>query len=147
MYLNLYHQFSSMQLKIDDFNSQIETAKGEFISRFTDTELPWDLDESFENMCAACKLTRHKASENWYNQISERLSSLESMSSQEADELLRAISTRPAYVDDKEYGHKLTKLQIRIEKYLESKGVEWLIEKFKQLSPGAKKIFLAQIAK
>ena len=33
----------------------------------------------------------------------------------------------------------------KLEKHQESKGVDWLVEKFKQLSPSARKAFLSAI--
>ncbi len=141
-FLNFSRQLGSIQIPTDDFNTQKETARKDFLDRFTEAEPPWDLEETFDSMIEACEKARSEASKNWFDSISERAAELSSMTLQQADELLRTLFTPPVYFCGTALDKKLVTLRTKIEKHLESKGVEWLYERFQQLSPSAQKAFL-----
>jgi hypothetical protein len=143
MFLNYYRQLGSIQLPIDDFHVQKNAAREEFLKHFAEAEPPWDLEGTFDTMLAECEKTRSEASKNWIEGVATRATGLSKMTSQQADELLRTVSAPPVYFSGEAYEKKLTTLHKKIESHLESKGVEWLYEKFLQLSPVARKSFLA----
>lgn len=145
-FLNFSRQLGSIQIPTDDFNTQKETARKDFLDRFTEAEPPWDLEATFDSMIEACEKARNEASKNWFDSISERASELSSMTLQQADELLRTLSTPPVYFCGTALDKKLVTLRNKIEKHLEGKGVEWLYERFLQLSPTARKSFIALLS-
>lgn len=141
-FLNYYHQLCSLQLPTNDFNIQKNAAREDFLAHFSETEPPWDLENTFDKMVDKCEKARSDASKKWIESIVARAATLSEMSSQQADELLRTVSVPPVYFCGDAYEKKMSNLCKKIESHLESKGVEWLYERYLQLSPSAKKSFL-----
>jgi hypothetical protein len=142
-FLNYLRQLASIQIPTDDFIIQKDAARNEFLSRFAEAEPPWDLEESFDSMVKECEQSRTDASKKWFECVSMRAAGLTQMTSQQADELLRVVSAPPVYFCFEPYEKKLSTTRKKIESHLESKGVEWLYERFLQLSTSAQKSFLA----
>lgn len=144
-FVNYSRQFNQLQMSESDFEVQKKSARAEFISRFKGSDPPWDLSETFDKMIKECEKHRNNAAKDWFENIQERAAELTTMTSQQADELLRLIQAVPPYFCGDAYEKKLAVLANKIEKHLDSKGVEWLYERYTQLSPTAQKSFLSLV--
>jgi len=91
----------------------------------------------------APQAARKEASKKWFESISARVADLAQMTSQQADDLLRALCSPPVYFCHEPSVRKLVTLRKKVESHLENKGVEWLYERYQQLSPAAQKAFLS----
>lgn len=86
-----------------------------------------------------------KASAEWVAQMEARYVSVEDLSLQDAKVAVRELVNVPPYFNGDKDAAARDVLIRKLEKHQESKGVDWLVEKFKQLSPSARKAFLSAI--
>ena len=144
-YIDAATRIDSLQIPQSQFEILISETKDELVSRFEEEEPPWDAAETFDKLVVSIKQKRKKASAEWMAQAKLQYASIESLSLQEAEAALRELSNPPPYFVGEKDGGALNVLIGKIERHLESKGVDWLVEKFRQLSPQAQKSFLKAI--
>lgn len=138
-------RIASLQIPQTQFDVLVDGTKNEMISRFQDEEPPWDIEETFSKMVQQVNLKRRKASADWMAQAKDRYSDVDAMTLQDAELALRELAQTPPYFNAEKDSAARDVLVRKIEKHLESKGVEWLVEKYNQLSPSARKNFLKLI--
>ena len=138
-------RIDSLQNTQSQFDVLVAETKDDMVARFADEEPPWDIEESVGRLVKTVSQKRRKASSEWIAQIKDRYSGVDSMSLQEAENALREIKNPPPYFDDEKDKAACDVLIRKLEKHLESKGVDWLVEKFNQLTPAGQKLFLKQI--
>ena len=144
-FIDVAARIDSLQIPQSQFEILLDGAKDELVSRFIEEEPPWDVEAVFESLVEGVRLKRKKASAEWISQVKARYSSVEELSLQEAENAVRELTSAPPYFNGEKDVAARDILIRRLEKHLESKGVDWLVEKFKQLSPSARKAFLSAI--
>ena len=140
-----YRQFNTLQMPEVEYTILSRSAQEDFVNRFMDDEPPWNLEEAFNSMLTVCRLKRHTEANRWFAEIQKRCQNLQDLPIQEANKLLHDLSAPPGYVDETMFAKELTEVRFNIEHYLETKGIDWLYEKFLQLSPSAQHLFLERI--
>ena len=84
---------------------------------------------------------RKQLSKEWADEISELETAIPEMDVASANQLQNKLSSPPAYVTDAHL-KKLEKIRTTLEKRLSEIKIEWLVEKFKELSDKDRKKFL-----
>lgn len=138
-------RIDSLQIPQSQFELLQSEVKNDLIKRFgDDNEPPWDVEETFDAMVKVIGQKRRKASADWITKMKASYADVESMSMHDAEVARRDLESPPPCFD--EHDTEAQKVLVRrIERHLESKGVEWLIEKYRQLSPAAQKTFLKMV--
>lgn len=91
------------------------------------------------------KYKRKKASAEWMLQVKEQFSDVDGLTLQAAENALRELNSPPPYFGGEKDLQAREVIVRKLEKHLESKGVEWLVDKYNRLSPSAKRSFMKMI--
>lgn len=140
-FIDIHARIDSLQIPQSQFAILLDETRKGFVSRFESEEPPWPPDETFDKMATVIKQKRRKASVEWLEQMKARCADANGMSLQEAEEALRELQQTPPFFAEEKDGASRDVIMRKVEKYLESKGVEWLYEKYCSLSASAKKRF------
>ncbi|GAH54656.1 unnamed protein product, partial [marine sediment metagenome] len=112
---------------------------------FEEEELPWSVDGILPCFIKNITQQRGEMSSTWVNNIKSEYSLISTMITTDANRLYTKANNPPPYIT--EYDMKnLNKMTSQIEDHLNKLAVEWLIEKFRELSDSSKKDFL-EVAK
>lgn len=144
-YLDTAARIDSLQIPESQFDALLAGAREELVSRFVEEEPPWDVEESFDKLAVVIRQKRKKASAEWMQHVKERYAIIDELTLQEAEAAVRELTNTPPYFGGGKDAESRDAIVRKIEKHLESKGVEWLVDKYNQLSPSAKKNFLKLI--
>lgn len=144
-FIDIAARIDSLQIPQSQLDILVSETRGELVARFGEEEPPWDVEETFDKLVYLVKQKRKKASAEWMLQVKEQFSDVDSLTLQEAENALRELNSTPPYFGGEKDVQARDVMVRKLEKHLESKGVEWLVEKFKQLSPSAQKAFLNYI--
>ena len=142
LYIGAMNSMRNLSISSIDFNNQMQTAEQGIISQFADAGLSWDLKQSFDLLKKECTVYRQNASLGWLNDVQKRMCKLSSMSVSQANELLSVMDTPPPYVDYDSNKKMIEDYKQQIESFLDSKEIEWLLERFKKMSKSARAKFL-----
>jgi hypothetical protein len=143
-YDNIYNQLSNEMLSWEEFESLSIKLEKEAEDSFGDEEIPWQADETITKLKKNIGATRVKKSQEWIDKVSNLASKLSNMEVSEANNLYEKLKLSPAYLTQE---HK----QIRdrfirdVEGYLESLTLEWLFERFKNLSLESQQEFILRV--
>ncbi len=96
-------------------------------------EVPWDFDEVVESFSNFISQEREARSTSWFIKISEDEPLVTSMAAETANKLLHQLSSPPLYLTEKDW-ENLNALKQKVIQRLSELNIEWLIEKFKELS-------------
>lgn len=141
-YIDNLHKLQHLGISSADFKAQMNTSKVTFLSRFSEYELPWDLEAAFVLLQSDCDAFRQKAATDWLAGISERIANISTMTIAQGNELHSELNTPPQYVDIEINGEQLNFFKQQIEHFLDTKEIEWLMERFKKMSQSAKNEFI-----
>ena len=141
-YLDSLHKLQFLGISTADFKAQIKITRENFLTRFAEYELPWDLEKAFVLLQGTCEAFRPNAATDWLNEIQSRLENLSAMTIAQGNELRSDLDAPPQYVDLEVNAELLTSLRQQIEHFLDSKEIEWLLERFKKMSAPAQAEFL-----
>lgn len=144
-YRNILHRLKSMDISTDDFSARAASFQSDYTSRYGNFAPPWDVEQSFKALYRHCLTCREEASQKWFSAIEEKVRALATMTTAEANDLNRSLSTPPPYIDIKKETMRLERLQKALEDFLSTKEVEWLLEYFKRMSPVAQREFVKAI--
>jgi len=145
-YKRYYNQLHDNSLSWREFESLAEKLCQEAETAFGEEELPWIVDETFENFVGSISTKRKQDSLTWIESIETNVLDIDEMYVREANRLHSKVVNPPAILTD-EHGIRLSKVVSRIEERLESLALEWFIEKFRGLSKTAQKKFIEIIPK
>ena len=141
-YIDSLHKLQYLGISTADFKTQVKTTKETFLSRFAEYELPWDLESAYSLLQETCEAFRQNAATDWLCSIQERLSDISTMTIAQGNELLSDLDTPPQYVDIDANKKLFNNLKQKIEQFLDTKEIEWLLERVKKMSPTAKAEFI-----
>lgn len=144
-YLDTWSRLKFAVLNQNDFQVQLSASRQDFLNRFSNYELPWDLERAFGLLEQECEISKQKASRKWVQMVQCKLAQLAEMTTTEVNELQRNISNPPACVDLAKESSFLEKARESVEQFLNNKEVEWLFARFKQMSKTAQEDFIKAI--
>lgn len=143
-YLTLVGVLSGTETTEEMFRERIEQAKVGFVEKYTELEPPWEPQEVFDELVAACEKQRMQASKVWVARMLEKYADTSDLSPQETiaaqNEIARCI---PCF--NPKDAAKLAPIEKALARRNDTLGVESLVAQFNALSPAAKKQFLAKI--
>jgi len=113
----------------------------ETISKLAEDELPWLPEDVIKNIVKAISDYRKQLSKEWTDEILELETAIPEMNVASANQLQNKLSSPPPYVTDAQL-KKLEKIRTTLDKRLSEIKIEWLVEKFKELSEKDRKKFL-----
>jgi len=140
-FLRIKDELSSLHVSVSDYPLRVQGARVMLSGSFAESEVTWDVPKCFDALVREADQHRSEAAIAWLEEISDEASGLATMTTQEARDLLRTISNPPPYFSGEGLQSQLLRLRGSAESYLEGKGVEWLFEKYLELSPSGRKSF------
>jgi len=125
---------TSFQMIINDLDNLITE----------DDEIPWEPKVVIKSLYDGIKKDRKIKSTEWTQMIIKRADNINNMTVAEANQFLSEAENVPPYVTqaDKE---KLQEIVQKVTSHLEKLIIEWLVEKFKELSEESRQEFLDMV--
>jgi hypothetical protein len=144
VYQQDYRRLNDQRLTWDQFHEKVEDARKTTAEVIVEGEVPWSPDDVIDAFVDAISKQRTQASTAWIEDIEEAAKSVDSMSAAEANQLHDRANTPPALLTE---SHEIRRQKVvqRIEKRLDALKLEWLVEKFKELTGLLRKKFLKLI--
>jgi len=145
-YKRSYERLSSLNVSWNDFEALATSIQKECTDEFGEEELPWSSDTVIGGLVEN-EIRRRKAeSASWLASLEKQVSTISTLSVTDANRLHQLASNPPAIVTEP-HVKRATEIVDKVESHLSSLKVEWLFEKYKELSPKAKKDFLVKASK
>jgi hypothetical protein len=141
IYRSCYGELNNTSLSWDQFNSMKDYLIERFEPELEEDEVPWNLEEVLDFFSNAVSKDRKNRSEEWMKKVFGFEMVNENMNASDANALLREISSPPLFLT-KEHSEQLDTLRKKITQHLSNLNIEWLIEKFKELTLPKKTEFL-----
>ena len=141
-----YGRLSDLNLTWNSFNALSADVEQETISKLAEDELPWLPEDVIKNIVKTISDHRKQLSKEWTDEISELETAIPEMDVASANQLQNKLSSPPAYVTDAHL-KKLEKLGTTLDKRLSEIKIEWLVEKFKELSERERNIFIKLVGR
>ena len=143
-YLTLVGVLSGTETTEELFRERIEQAKVDFVEKYTELEPPWEPQEVFDELVAACEKRRMQASKAWVARMLEKYADTSDLSPQETIAAQNEIARRIPCFNPKDAA-KLAPIEKALARRNDTLGVDSLVAQFNALSPAAKKQFLQKI--
>ncbi|MBU4386830.1 MAG: hypothetical protein KKH73_07540 [Actinobacteria bacterium] len=138
-----YKRLADENLNWKEYENLIKVIQKEWESS-SEEELPWPPEKTLDNFVKSISMHRTEVSTEWINSLKKESKSIATMLAPEANRLHAHASNSPVVIIDLHI-----KLQEEILKKIEFRladlKIEWLIEKFNELSDEQKKEFLRRI--
>ncbi|MFB3788960.1 MAG: hypothetical protein ACE15F_21585 [bacterium] len=106
--------------------------------------VPWPPQETIEKYAVAISKRRQEAGSSWIESVESEVARISSMSVTDASRLHTRVSAPPAVLTD-QHAKRLAMMIPKIENRLNELKLEWLVEKFKDLSASLRKKFIQLI--
>lgn len=145
LYIQSYKQLSNDQLNSDEFELLSEKLKSELSDSFGEDGPPWNSLDIIENFYNIILERRKTYSLEWIQKIEKSSTNVNNLSVAEINNLHTRAKNPPAFFSH-EHSSRLKESINEIEKSLNSIKIEWLIEKFYELTPQMKQVFLSRIS-
>lgn len=145
LYIQYYRQLNNDQLNSDEFSLLSDKIKFELTESFGEEGPPWDPQDTIENFKRIIAKNREVNSLEWIQKIEKDSKNLQTLSAAEINILHTRANNPPAFFSHK-HSARLKKSINEIETNLNNLKIEWLLEKFYELSPQMKKNFLLRIS-
>jgi hypothetical protein len=107
-------------------------------------EPPWEPLETIENFRKLIAESREEKSLEWIRDLEKETTDFESLNTADINSLHARANCPPAVLADN-HRARLEEINKKIEKHLSKLKIDWLIEKFRELSPEMQKQFLSRI--
>ena len=140
-----YQQLADTQLTWPEFERLGAKLIEEANAKFTDDELPWTPDNVIGGFVLAISKHRTESSLAWIEGLEADSETIASLSVAEANRLRDRVLNPPAVFAEK-HQKRLDALRMSVEKRLNELAVDWLVDKFYELTPPLRRSFLKHIA-
>ena len=107
----------------------------------SEEEIPWDYEIVIKELISKESLIRIEKSAEWIKEIVKNESTIHKMNASEANQLLNQTLNPPLYISNDHREH-ISRISKKLNDRLSDLSIEWLIEKFNELSDKNKKEFL-----
>jgi len=144
VYQKDYQQLGDDRLTWPEFDKLGEQLRQEAVNTFGEEEVPWLPDDTIGEFLTIIKKRRREASSKWIDALEHEVRTVAALSAADASRLHGRASNPPALLTEP-HAKILTRVLKEIEIRLDSLAVEWLIEKFRELPPSARRRFLETI--
>ncbi len=125
----------------EEFNKLEDRLLSKCSDDLTDEEVPWDYDEVIKELISRQALIRTKKSKEWMDLIIRKESEISKMNAGEANQLVNQISVPPLFITKEDREH-LGRINKKVVTRLNDLSIEYLIEKFNELSLDKKEEFV-----
>lgn len=144
IYLQVYQQLDNDRLTWNEFDSLANKLKSEVSDAVGEDEPPWEPLETIENFRKLIAESRTEKSLEWIRDLEKETTDFESLNAADINSLHTRANCPPAVLADN-HRARLEEINKKIEKHLSNLKIDWLIEKFRELSPEMQKQFLSRI--
>jgi hypothetical protein len=141
LYQKDYTRLSDDNLNWAEFESLAEESRKEFTATLGEEEPPWLPEDIMDGFVQEISKRRKQASTTWIDSIEAQVDAIPSMLADEANRLYGRVS-KPSPVVTEAHLKRAAIISRKVEARLEALSVDWLLEKFKELPPKAKRDFL-----
>ena len=145
MYQKDFQQLNDDRLSWREFEELIENCKSEAQNTLGEEELPWTPQETIEGFVKTISRWRKERSKEWMDILASEAENVASMSAPEANRIHSKAENPPTVLTDPD-SKRLKKISNDIEARLDTLKVDWLLERFKELSPLLRQKFLQKIS-
>lgn len=143
-YIALSGSLSNLETSEDTFRERVERARVDFVEKFAEIEPPWDPQETFDQLVAACEKMRDRESKAWVARMLEKYADPSALNPQETLAAQNELARRIPCFNPKD-ASKLAPIEKALAKHNDTLGVDLLVAQFNSLSPEAQKEFLIRI--
>lgn len=147
--LRIYHQdykqLSNDRLTWPEFESLARDFEAEAQSELGEEELPWSPEDAINSLVKITSKQRMEASDAWIRSITEESTLVATMEAADANRLHAKAMDPPATITEA-HAKRLAKTINDIETRLNALKIDWLVEKFKELSPTMRQDFLSKVS-
>ncbi len=128
-----YVELRNMNLSWKEFSSLKDQLIDRFQAETENEEVPWNFEEVLEDYSNKVSEDRSNRSEEWLETVLLDEALVDNMDASRANALLRQISSPPLFLT-KEHSERLIIFKVRVIQRLSDLNIEWLLEKFKELT-------------
>ena len=146
IYQKDYTRLSDENLNWAEFETLAEEMRKEWATTFGDEEPPWPPDDTMDGFVQDISKRRKEVSTTWIDSMEAQVEGIPSMPADEANRFHSRVSKPPPAVTESHL-KRAAIIARKVEARLDTLSVEWLLEKFKELPPKAKKDFLQRAQK
>lgn len=143
-YIVLAGQLSNIETSEEVFRERVERAKTDFVEKFTEIEPPWEPQDVYDKLVAACEKSRALASKAWVSRMLDKYADPSNLSPQETIAAQNELARRIPCFNPRD-ASKLAPVEKALVKHRDKLGVDSLVAQFNALSPTAQKLFLTKI--
>jgi hypothetical protein len=140
-----YSRLSDISLTWISFDKLSAEVEQETVSKLAEDELPWLPEDVIKNIVKTISDYRKQLSKEWADEILALETAIPEMDVASANQLQNKLSSPPAYITDTHL-KKLEKIRTALNKRLSEIKIEWLVEKYNELSDKDKVIFRSMLA-
>jgi hypothetical protein len=144
LYQKDYMRLSDENLNWVEFETLVEEIRKEWSTILGEEEPPWLPDDTMDDFVQNISKRRKEISSAWIKLIENQVENIPNMPAEEANRFHNRVSTPPPTVMDAHLKRADAVLR-KVEARLDILSVEWLLEKFRELPPKAKKEFLERV--
>ena len=144
IYRECYNQFTNESLSWENFNQLPSSLTKEYGEILEEEEVPWPPDEVIETFYKSLSETRQIKSKKWMSSLDDRINDIDTLTAPQANQLMMQLQNLPLYLTIP-HRDQLNVVITQIDKRLNDLSVEWLVEKFKELSADRKLEFVELI--
>jgi hypothetical protein len=144
-YQNVYGQLNDDQLLWSEFKALARNLEVEAQKTLGEDELPWSPEDVINSLVKVISKRRTEASSAWIQSIEEEAILVATMAAAEANRLHARADNPPATLTET-HANRLSKIVNDVETRLNALKIDWLVEKFKELSPTMRQEFLSKVS-
>lgn len=126
------------------FDAQVQEVRHECAAAIGDEEIPWPPDKTVDALAKEILKERKARSSSWLKSVEAEAIEIDTMPAAEANRLHSRLSNPPAVLTDAD-SERLTATAKKATRRLDELSVEWMVEKYRELSPKMKKEFLRRV--
>ena len=141
-----YQQMNNDALSWSELAKLIDKLKDETSQTFSTSVVPWDIEGVLNELSASVSSRRTERSNEWVGSLETGLDGLENMDVTDANRLHGRATAPPCYITENDEARRLACLQ-QIESRLNNLKIDWLVEKFQELSKDMQTRFLSLVSK
>jgi hypothetical protein len=138
-------QLADDRLTWPEFEALAERLKAETAEVIKEDDVPWSPADAIDGFVESISKGRKQASTEWIDRIESEVVGIESMSAIEANRLDTRISAPPAVLTES-HQKRVASTAKSVQRRLDSLKIDWLVEKFKEMSPELRRKFLKLVA-
>ena len=144
IYIQVHRQLENERLTPSEFSLLVDNLKSEVMNSIGEDEPPWEPEETIENFRERIEKNRYQKSLEWIDGLEKEIANMDALNMRDINRLHANAVNPPAILADT-HRIKLEAINVTIEKYLNKLKLDWLYEKFKELTPEMQKQFLSRI--